>query len=304
MNEAAKAWKEETNALDDLIAEYNKLKRIGEDYTNVVNDIVDKTPDLIKSYDDLAKKIGLAAKEQERLNVASGLISAGAALGDVEMIAEGQAEADTVIGEAAAKENQEAIESAMSNVLLALTTEGDSKLKKEGVTRHVGGYGNINFMEAFTSEDGKYKNLSEEDKSVEILSKAFGQTYAGPGLTNLAGYDISLDTSSVDNFMSDYEALQKAAKEMETTLGEYLDNSDTYREVKEMLDASEAEYEKLQELKAEASEYGVYTAKANLEASGRDISNITSLKEYEEYKTALLNDENIQGDPEAEKVAE
>jgi hypothetical protein len=37
----------------------------------------------------------------------------------------------------------------------------------------------------------------------------------------------------------------KAATDMENTLGDTLDNSDTYREVKEMLDGSKAQYEEL-----------------------------------------------------------
>jgi hypothetical protein len=97
---------------------------------------------------------------------------------------------------------------------------------------------------------------------------------------------------------------------MEAELGEDLDNSDTYRELTEMLEASETEYEKLKELQAEADKYGVVDVAKDLESQKfstgetMDVTNIDSLTEYDEYRKKILEDPDIAGDPTALQAAE
>jgi hypothetical protein len=55
-------------------------------------------------------------------------------------------------------------------------------------------------------------------------------------------------------------------------------------------------------MQAEADKYGVFDAKANLEEQGLDITDIDSLKEYEDYKKKLLAE--VGEDPTARATAE
>jgi hypothetical protein len=59
----AEAWAEQTSSMDNLIAKYKQLARAGEDYQDVVKDIVDAVPDLIKSYKDLTAGLNLGEDE-------------------------------------------------------------------------------------------------------------------------------------------------------------------------------------------------------------------------------------------------
>jgi uncharacterized coiled-coil DUF342 family protein len=108
------------------------------------------------------------------------------------------------------------------------------------------------------------------------------------------GFDVKLRTDSSENFMKDYESLLQAASIMENSLGDALDNSDTYREVKEIIDASKEQYEEMKKYSEEVDKYNalVETAKLQKEAvsgnSALDITKVSSVRDYENYKAALM----------------
>lgn len=294
-SELSSKWAEQMGAMDDLIAKYKSLKQAGEDYTETVDDIIEQVPELLAAYADTAKGLGLDTSEDSdyadaasRLENASSAAKTATDPEDIEKnineINQAQNELDNMISEAAAEQAQAGATAAMNTMANSIVAKGDAEIKNGAVVRHVGGWNSI--------------NGTEESESVDILEKAGLGTVDGTG----AGIDVSLDMSDSSKFLEDYEALQAAAEQIKSDVG--TKNNDTYREVQEILDASKEDYEKLKEMQAEADKYGVFKAKSDLEAEGKDITDINSLKEYQEYKDALLNNDNVKGDPAAEEAAE
>ena len=298
-NDLSAAWADQMSTMDNLIAKYRKLDQASEDYQQTVEDIIDAVPDLIDAYSQLAEGLDLTAAEQEEFNKYVREMKEAAAVGDVEAIAETQTKMDNLLSPKAAEEAKSGADAAMNLTAQAMAEEGGAKFKNNKVTRHVGGTS----TKTVYDENGN-KLGGEEQVSVDILNKHGVGTKTGA-----RGFDVELDASDSGKFLEDYEALMTAAEEMESTLGEHLDNSDTYREIKEMLDASKEQYEKLAEMQAEAEKYGVIDAKTNVEKSkeegglGYGIEDIDSLKEYNEYRQAMIDD--IAGeDATAEEIAQ
>ena len=285
-NDLSAAWADQMSTMDNLIAKYRKLDEASEEYKQTVEDIIDAVPDLIDAYSQLAEGLDLTAAEQKEFNQYVREMNEYAAVGDVEGIAETQAKMDNLLSPKAAEEAKNGANAAMNLTAQAMAEEGGAKFKDDKVTRHVGGVS----TKTVYDENGN-KLGGEEQVSVDILNKHGVGTKTGA-----RGFDVELDASDSGKFLEDYEALMAAAEEMEGTLGEHLDNSDTYREIKEMLDASKEQYEKLAEMQAEAEKYGVLDAKTNVEKSkeegglGYGIEDIDSLKEYNEYRQAMIDD--------------
>jgi len=172
-----------------------------------------------------------------------------------------------------------------------LAENKDTSLDGTKVTRHVGGVG------------------AEEYTAVDILSKHGLGTKTGRG----NGIELSMDTADSGKFLEQYEELLAAKEEIEAKLDpKDLSESDTYREISEMIDATETEYEKLKEMQAEADKYGVVNItegfkkdEKTFESTGEamDSTNINSLEEYMEYRNAILNDSSLEGDEVAKQAA-
>ena len=298
-NDLSAAWAEQMNTMDNLIAKYRKLDQAGKDYQQTVEDIINAVPDLIDAYSQLAEGLDLTAAGQEEFNQYIREMKEAAAVGDVETIAEAQVKMDNLLSPKAAEEAKNGANAAMNLAAQAMAEEGGAKFKDNKVTRHVGGTS----TKTVYDENGNRLG-GEEQVSVDILNKHGVGTKTGA-----RGFDVELNASDSGKFLEDYEALMAAAEEMESTLGEHLDNSDTYREIKEMLDASKEQYEKLAEMQAEAEKYGVLDAKTNIEKSkeegglGYGIEDIDSLKKYEEYRQAMI-DNTAGEDATAEEIAQ
>lgn len=290
--ELTSKWAEQQDAMDGLIKKYKDLQEAGDDYAETVDEIIEAVPELIEAYHAAAEGVGIDVGEGSDFAAIEQRMKNAAAVGDVEAIEAAQNEMDALISPQAAEAAQKGYTAAVNTLATTLTeTQGDIKDNKYSVD--VGG------ADAFWGS-------KEEEKAWGYVSQYMGDnaTEGGRNFWGNYGGTISMDMGTNDEFMTDYENLMKARDEMAANMDpEDLKNSDVYREINELLDATEEEYNKAKEMQAEAKKFGVYDAKANLEAQGMDITEIDSLEEYQKYRDALLNDENVKGDPEAEAVA-
>lgn len=308
-NEVAGEWAKQVETMDELAAAYRQLTKDSEGYNEAVQKILDATPDLVKSYQDYAALLGADSElGQQLLNIAD-QISAAANSGAsdaVDTILKLQDQADSIISEEAYNKARMGAEAAMNTTAQAIVDVGDAKWKDGKVTRHVGGSGRWG-KRKFTSDDGSTA-LNEEEKSVEILMQSFGNGNE-TNKDRVNGYDVAIRTGTTEDFIKDYKALQEAADRMNRELGDQAQYSDTYREVMDMLEGSKDQFAELEKMQKEVEKYGVFKAKSTIESktfgsSGEkmDISNISSMKEYQEYKEALLAE--VGEDPVARATAE
>ena len=278
-NELSSKWAEQMDTMDALIAKYHELKEAGEDYKTVTQDIIDQVPDLIDSYVETAKGLKIDTGEGSMFNTLVTQMENAAAAGDAESIEKLSNQMDELLSPKIAENASIGADAALSQVAYAIKDAGDANYNNNKVTRHVGGAG------------------AGEIEAVDILEEMDIGSRSGN-----RGYDISLDASSVESFVEDYEKLLEAATKMETEV-ENLGSSDTYREVKEMLDASTEQYEKLKELQEESKKYQVYDAKIRLENSNakiKDVKDVKNLSDYKSYKAALLKE--VGDDPAAQEA--
>lgn len=290
--ELASKWAEQQDAMDGLIKKYKELKAAGDDYSETTENIIEAVPELLEAYRKAAEGVGLDVGEGSEFAEQESRMKNAAAAGDVEAIEEAQEKMDALISPEAADKAKSGYDAAVKNLGLKLEdTQGSFEDNK--YTVNVGGY-------AFFK--GK-KN--EETEARNILYNTMGSDNVKKG----AFYDdvnaaITLDMSTSDQFMEDYEQLLAARDKMlDTMSSEELGDSGVYEEVNELIENTKEEYQKAKEMQAEAQKYGVYDAKSELEKAGMDITDIDSLKEYKRYRDVLLNNKNVKGDPEAEAIA-
>lgn len=291
--ELTSKWAEQQDAMDGLIKKYKDLKDAGEDYSDTVDEIIEAVPELIEAYHAAAEGVGIDVGEGSDFAKIEQRMKNAAAVGDVEAIEAAQSEMDALISPQAAEAAQKGYTAAV-NTLATTLTETQGSIKNGKYSVDVGG------------ADSLFDNGNEEETAWNLVREHMGTDKATEGGRNFWGNyggTLSLDTSTNDQFMEDYENLMAARDAIAAELGDELGDSGVYAEIDELLKATEEEYEKAKEMQAEAKKFGVYDAKANLEAQGMDITEIDSLEEYQKYRDALLNDDNVKGDPEAEAVA-
>lgn len=292
--ELTNKWAEQQDAMDGLIKKYKDLKEAGEDYAGAVDDIIEAVPELIEAYHAAAEGVGIDVGEGSEFAEIEQRMKNAAAAGDVEAVEAAQNEMDALISPQAAEAAQKGYTAAV-NTLATTLTETQGSIKDNKYSVDVGG------------ADSLFDSGNEEADAWNIVRSNMGSENATEGGRNFWGNyggTISLDMGTNDQFMTDYENLMKARDEIASTLSaDELADSGVYAEINELLKNTEEEYNKAKEMQAEAKKFGVYDAKANLEKQGMDITEIDSLEEYKKYRDALLNDENVKGDPEAEAVA-
>lgn len=292
--ELTNKWAEQQDAMDGLIKKYKDLKEAGKDYAGTVDEIIEAVPELIEAYHAAAEGVGIDVGEGSDFAAIEQRMKNAAAVGDVEAIEAAQSEMDALISPQAAEAAQKGYTAAV-NTLATTLTETQGTIKDNKYSVDVGG------------ADSLFDSGNEEADAWNIVRSNMGSENATEGGRNFWGNyggTISLDMGTNDQFMTDYENLMKARDEIASTLSaDELADSGVYAEINELLKNTEEEYNKAKEMQAEAKKFGVYDAKANLEAQGMDITEIDSLEEYQKYRDALLNDENVKGDPEAEAVA-
>ena len=251
--EVAEGWTEESQAMDELIAKHNQLKEANDqtiEGQNALKEaqqaIIDQVPKLIEKYKELDK-------EYEDLDLTGdiALLEGAAANKDAEQIEQITNDIDEKIAQETSELAKEGQSGAMDRTAAAMAGI-QGKVKDNKYTVHVGGKGS--YVEGLLEES----TLSEN------------------------GNRINIRTDDSKNFLEDYEKLQEIAKKAEET-GHTGD--DAYREIKEILDGSKEQYEKLKELTEEGKAYELQ-AKAN--EIGFDPSNISTYAEYVNEKERLV----------------
>ena len=261
--EVAEGWNEESQAMDDLIAKHNELKKANDQtiegqkaLKEAQQAVIDQVPQLIEKYKELDE-------EYKDLSLAGdiSILEGAAANTDVEQIEELTNRIDTKIVEETSRLAREGQSGAAGRTLAAIAEQTGDKVKNKTIKWHVGDAG---------SDIGEKK-----------LAKILGQNFDGEGV------NITLDATDPKAFVEQYEKLQQFVEEMEEA-GHTAD--DTYREVKEGIDAAVESYEKLKTLVEDGRAYEI---KEYVDDQGIDLSAIASYEKYIEVKRQLTQDTEL-----------
>lgn len=252
--EVAEGWNEESQAMDNLIAKHNELKKANDQtiegqkaLKEAKQAIIDQVPQLIKKYKELDEEY-----EDIDLSADVKVLEGAAKTGDVEQIERVTNEIDEKIASKTSQIAQEGQKSAMGRTAAAMA-EVQGSVNDGKYTVHVGGAGS------------DVENLIAKSNI---------------GASN--GNDITLDMSNSKSFLKDYEELQKIA---ETAKEKGYTDDDAYREIKEVLGASEEQYNKLKELIDKGRFYEIQTEANQI---GFDPSNIQTYTQYINEKERLV----------------
>lgn len=251
--EVAEGWNEESQAMDELIAKHRQLKEANDQtiegqkaLKEAQQAIIDQVPKLIEKYKELDKEY-----EDIDLTREIAILEGAAENKDIDQIEQITNEIDNKIAEETSRIAKEGQEGAVGRTAAAMS-ELQGKVKDNKYTVRVGG-------------KGTYVEGLLEDSSISEN-----------------GNRINLRTDNAKNFLKDYEELQSIAKKAEET-GHTED--DAYREIKELLAASEEQYTKLKELTEQGKAYEIQV-KAN--ELGFDPSNIKTYEQYVNEKNRLV----------------
>lgn len=260
--DVANGWKEQSQAMDDVIAKHNELseatnttiedqKKLAEAEQAVldqVSSLVEKYQELDKTYEDLNLS-GQIAK-----------LEGAAANNDVEQVEDITNEIDETITRSTSKKAAEGQKAALGNLAFDINEETGDTASNGVVTVHVGDF-----------NDTEGANLLAKKLGVSKDEMSSGWFF-GEG----AGLDIKLDMNDPQKFKETYEKLREFKTEMEEA-GNITD--DTYIEVKELLEATSEGYEKLVKL----MEDGRYYQMSEVMTSTLKIDPST-ISSYEEFK--------------------
>lgn len=267
--ECANAWRDEADAMDNLVSKYKALKQAGEDYTSVAADIIDQAPELIKAYQDFIDQGHIDGPAKEKLEAGIEKMENAAAAGDVEAVIAAQEENDFIMAEQA-YENAKSGAEASKNILGAKLAETQGDFKDGKYTAHVWG------------ADSWFDEGNEEKKAADIVKSKMGDRFKMDG--DGQGGDLTLDASDSVNFLEDYEAMVAARDEMAKQLGDELGDSDVYREINELIENTKDQYNDLKTNVETMDQFSYVKAAQNMKADGKNVTDVDSYAEYEEYK--------------------
>ena len=91
------AWRDQRQEMDNLIGAYKLLKYESGDYADTVQDIIDKTPDLIESYRDVGKELSMNSETAKKYYDLITELDQARATGDVDRIERITKELDTYV---------------------------------------------------------------------------------------------------------------------------------------------------------------------------------------------------------------
>ena len=269
-NDLAKAVSIESQEIDELVSQYNKLNAEKADTTEITKDIIEQTNAVIEKYQEYADTIKLTAENASELKNALKDLQNAQALGDIEGIKSAQEAADYAIAKNAEEINKTGMQGILSNI--GLKEDAKQVRTREGyIVRKVGGVNG--------------GGGTEETQANSILRKYMQYTRSTANNTN-----IKLRTDTPENFVEDYENLQKAVDEMYASKDERVrdaSTNDTLRECQELLSTYQAEYESLKASIASGDSLTVQKAVGAAAGQGYSVSNITDYESYTAYKKAV-----------------
>ena len=264
-NELATATKTESQAIDELVSQYNKLSATGEDTVAIKEDIINQTDKVIAKYKEYADTINMTIDAEEALKAAIEELETAQTLNDVEGIKKAQEKADLAIAENAKKLNDAGIAGTLGNARLNEEAR-DVKVVKDGIQRRVGGTG------------------AEEEEANKILQDKMGDSATEAGKK---GSRIKLRTGKPEDFIEDYNNLQEAVDEMLSSDNEAISDpsiNDTLRECQELLADYKDTYDSL---KSQMATGAIYNTQIAMGSTGKSVSDISSYNDYNAYKTAV-----------------
>lgn len=257
--EVADGWNTESKAMDDLIDKHKDLQAANDKtiegqkaLKEAQQAIIDQVPKLVEKYKELD-----AQYDDLDLSGDIALLEGAAANGDVEQIEQITNQMDTKIAQSTVAKTEEGKKGAMRQATTAMSDlQGDVKTEdgQQFYSVHVGGAGSY--------VEGLIKDSSLSDN----------------------GNDIRLDMSDSKEFIKDYEELKAIAKQAEDA-GETDD--DAYREIRELLDASEEQYNKMKELDEQGKTYEIQN---RFNEMGIDLSTIKTYEDYDKVLQQLTSD--------------
>lgn len=277
-NELVKSISTESQEIDVLVSQYNKLNAEKANTAEITKDIMEQTDALIEKYQEYADSIKMTAENAAELKIALKDLQNAQALGDVKGIKKAQEAADYAIAKNAAEINNTGAQSILSNLSIK---EGAKQVRsKEGyIVRKVGGVNG--------------GGGTEETQANTILRKYMQYTKATNNNTN-----IKLRTDTPEHFVEDYENLQKAVDEMYASEDARVRDSstnDTLRECVDLLSTYQEEYNSLKASISTGSSLKVQTAIGAAAQRGHSVSNIKNYDDYVSYKRTIgvnLDEEN------------
>lgn len=267
--EAAEGWNEESNSMDDLIAKHKELKEVNDQTVEGQKALLDAQKAIIDQVPTLIEKYKEIDEAQQNLDLGSQISSleAAAAIGDISQIEKITDEIDRAITTSMVGENgtiTKGKSAAASRVLKKMADQTGDTVDAENTFKwHVG------------DSNNKLGALRLADK-LGVDAKSGG--WFGSG----ASVEFTMDASDPKAFVEQYEKLQEFVDEMEQA---GLTTDDTYREVKEGINAAKESYEELKALADEGITYELQNAAYNLSTQ---LSDVSSYEEYERVSQEFI----------------
>ena len=270
-NEIASATKTESQAIDELISQYNQLNATQEDTVAIKEDIINQTDKAIEKYKEYVDSVNMAIDAQNELKDAIQELEDAKTLGDVASIKRAQEKVDSLIAKTAKEKNELGIAGTLGNIGLKEDAQ-QVKVKDGYVQRQVGGAG------------------AEEVEANSILQKAMGESVVK---FRDRGTRIKLRTDSAEHFVEDYDKLQTAVDNMLKSSNSRVKDpniNDTLRECQELLSTYQEEYNSLKSQIATGAAYNAQIAIGNVAKTGHSVSNINKYTDYKKYKQAVQDE--------------
>ena len=299
VKDLAEKWYEQTHTMDELIAKYKTLTKNTEEYNNTVKELLESIPELIETYENAGKGLGLNTEELKEYDKKVQELKHAAAAGDIDRVLELRNELDAITAKASADKVQKGAIGAASNLAVKFD---ESEVYAKGDATVEG-----NKLKLRISGD---QRKGEEDEQ-KVVNSILAHTTGGQSVTegNWHGANLELDTSDPAQFVAQYEGLRAAYDEMSASLtAEEKQRSEAFQRLQGILEETKDDYEELAEL---AEAFNTYNIEALAHTDEfKPIDEVDNYAEYLEYREQLIQAARAQAEAEnknadeAQKAAE
>lgn len=339
---AIDAWKQESDAMDQVIGKYKQLNEEEQKNADNINELLEKVPELVKKYREMGESLNLSAEESAEYYKKIDQLSQAAALRDIAAVIKLQEELEEIGHTGGAKNNKTA--AINTGIEMAMKT-ADKKTYGKATDRDFNTYDSDTgkFKMMFVSDDNYFTkdeaNQATAAQLYELLTQKgytasydaqaqnTGQVFASGAMT-LPGADVVTAIAGAITGHSTEPIFYQERVGLETTLDKdnpyamynlYRDMQDIYNDlddkqsemgksVKEFLEDNKDSFKELEEYLDKYDEFRINLSVDALKTQGQNIFDIDSLEEYEEYYSALMKrveDEakKMGRDPEEAKAA-
>ena len=312
------AWRDQRQEMDNLIGAYKLLKYESGDYADTVQDIIDKTPDLIESYRDVGKELSMNSETAKKYYDLITELDQARATGDVDRIERITKELDTYVqkyGSASALKGLQG-----KNAEIATKTQKDhygSRTDWHGNSTTFGKDKNgndiatsvqLNFgshnnrvlwgieTTGHSEEENEYvaRLIAQNSNKVQGVTASsyqdemnLGQgiySVASLGFTNgeTQGANVSIDLSDPYALYNYYQEMQKTYQQL---VDEGYGTTQGAEALKEFLESNKDQFEELDKWIEENDKFQLEGVAASL---GIDSTDIHSLSDYIKYQDLFI----------------